>query len=78
MNRFNKKLFIITLFVVLVSSAQISFAQTFTANDISGDTGSSFGAAIADLNNDGFMDIYVANIGQNKLWIIIKTLFSVF
>lgn len=33
-----------------------------------GDTGMSLGAAVGDYNNDGFPDMYIANIGRNALY----------
>jgi hypothetical protein len=43
---------------------------TFSASDISGDTGNSFDALMADFDGDNDIDIYVVNYNeQNKLWI---------
>ncbi|MCA9352038.1 VCBS repeat-containing protein, partial [Patescibacteria group bacterium] len=44
-------------------------AQTFTADDITGDLGASRAVFITDLNGDTYLDIYVGNNGQNRLWI---------
>ena len=62
-------LLFVPLLLLLVLSP-IASAIDFTASDITGDTGSSFGAVMGDVNNDGALDIYVANFnnGQNKLW----------
>jgi tetratricopeptide (TPR) repeat protein len=42
--------------------------QNISDKSILGDTGYSQGAAIGDLDNDGFPDIFVGNIGANTLY----------
>jgi len=67
---FKKLLITTTLFILVAFMAQTSFAQTFIAGDISDDTGNSRGVSIADIDGDGYMDIYVTNYNdKNILWI---------
>jgi hypothetical protein len=43
---------------------------SFTESNIPGDTGTSYGVAVFDANNDGFFDLYSSNVSsQNVLWI---------
>ena len=44
------------------------FADVTTKSEL-GDPSFSQGAAVGDLNNDGFADLYVANIGGNRLYV---------
>ncbi len=66
------KTFFTALFslVLFFSFADSVLALTFTANDITGDnTNTTWDAVMGDVNGDTYLDIYVANFGQNKLWI---------
>lgn len=62
---------ILTFVSIFYFGTNISFAQTFTAMDIVGDTGQSRQGIPGDFNEDGHMDIYVPNgpAQQNKLWL---------
>lgn len=42
---------------------------SFTASHIPGDTSSSVSVTVADIDQDGDYDLYVATFGQNNLWI---------
>ncbi|MGB1232157.1 MAG: FG-GAP-like repeat-containing protein [Winogradskyella sp.] len=62
---------ILTFVSIFHFGGNVSFAQTFTAMDIMGDTGQSRQGIPGDFNEDGHMDIYVPNgpAQQNKLWL---------
>jgi tetratricopeptide (TPR) repeat protein len=46
-----------------------SFVEVSATDSQMSDTGFGEGAAAGDINNDGFADLYVANIGPNTLWL---------
>ncbi|MEO2013634.1 MAG: FG-GAP-like repeat-containing protein [Fuerstiella sp.] len=45
-----------------------NFVDVVNRSGMNSDTGFGQGAAAGDINNDGFVDLYVANIGPNTLW----------
>lgn len=53
----------------LVESGELRFVDVTEAAGLAGATGFGMGVTVADVDNDGYPDLYVTNLGPNQLWL---------